>query len=94
MRSEQAQIGARVRVATLGCTLSGRDLRARSVESGAISSIWPSTYCLTTGACSCSGISSLEDLLQLVMPEQLHAPVVEQHIEGQVLGATPLSTFH
>jgi hypothetical protein len=38
------------------------------------------------------GLSSLGDLLQLVVPEQLRAPVVEQHVEGQVGGVAPLST--
>ncbi len=38
------------------------------------------------------GLSSLGDLLQLVVPEQKRAPVVEQHVEGQVLGVAPLST--
>jgi hypothetical protein len=39
-----------------------------------------------------SYLSSLGDLLQLVVPEQLRAPVVEQHVEGQVLGVAPFST--
>jgi hypothetical protein len=28
------------------------------------------------------GLGSLDDLLQLVVPEKLRAPVVEQHVEG------------
>src|SRR5829696_2004152 len=39
-----------------------------------------------------SGLCSFGDLLQLVVPEQLHAPVVEQHVEGQVLGVAPFPT--
>src|SRR5215207_9877997 len=31
------------------------------------------------------------DLGQLVVPEQLCAPVIQEHVEGQVLGMTPLS---
>src|SRR5215207_3293807 len=39
-----------------------------------------------------SSLSSLGDLLQLVVPEQKRAPVVEQHVEGQVRGVAPFST--
>ena len=39
-----------------------------------------------------SYLSSLSNLLQLVVPEQLRAPVVEQHVEGQVLGVAPFFT--
>src|SRR5215204_2685042 len=38
------------------------------------------------------GLNSFGDLLQLVVPEQLRAPVLQQHVEGQVLGVAPLST--
>src|SRR5918994_1706255 len=38
------------------------------------------------------GLSSLGDLLQLVVPEQKRAPVLQQHVEGQVLGVAPFST--
>src|SRR5215218_1800677 len=30
------------------------------------------------------------DLFQLVVPEQLHAPLIQLHVEGQVLGVAPL----
>jgi hypothetical protein len=39
-----------------------------------------------------SGLCSFADLLELVVPEQLRAPVLQQHVEGQVLGVAPLST--
>src|SRR5215217_7220833 len=29
------------------------------------------------------------DLLQLVIPEQLRAPIVEKHVEGDVVGISP-----
>src|SRR5215207_9632311 len=35
------------------------------------------------------GLSSLSDLLQLVVPEQLRAPVVEIHVEGAVGRVSP-----
>src|SRR5215203_7119173 len=34
-------------------------------------------------------LSSFADLLQLVVPEKLRAPVVEQHVEGDVCGVSP-----
>jgi hypothetical protein len=35
------------------------------------------------------GLLLLLDLFEFVMPEQLRAPVLEQHIQGQVVGFAP-----
>src|SRR5215212_2362620 len=39
----------------------------------------------------CLLCTSSIDLVHLVVPEQLRAPVIQEHVEGQVLGMTPLS---
>jgi hypothetical protein len=39
-----------------------------------------------------SYLCSFGDLLELVVPEQKRAPVLQPHVEGQVLGVAPLST--
>src|SRR5215212_10214074 len=42
------------------------------------------------GRCA-SGLRSFADLLQLVVPKELRAPVLKNHLEGQVLGVAPPS---
>src|SRR5215208_4020646 len=38
-----------------------------------------------------SDLSAFGDLLQLVVPKELRAPVLQNHVEGQVLGVAPPS---